>query len=426
MIDPIKNSSRGITQKVKTHSALGGYKAPQLLHIGKPCVYHYTIDPDHRISNFFRGRMNVIDLLPCYYKINFSKLTESDTDSSGLVPHVVYEKAMNEFSSACESHKVNSGKGIRIYTLEDTQASDTITTELKENYFQTAVNKLTQAGSPIREFMKSVDSTSVDGLTDEAIKSFTGDLSGTSPIKQKVYSAAKDVIIKGHRVSLPSIWKDSNYSPNITANLRLASPYGHPAAIKTFVIEPLVQLLIMASPQTTDGVSYGQPFFMTITAHGLSYSPIGVISNITLRRGGNDTAFNIYRQPLTIDVLLEFQYAVGGFAHASSGVNGNAETTALPTVGHIMKSLEPARGFGVGYSSISEARNTKNVGGTNGKTSTQSTSSLDSSLSELDSSQFSKNNIDDSQDMASLLSTNQIAEEINNQPISRKIGDGFT
>jgi len=425
MIDPIKDSSRGIVQKVKTHSALGGYKAPELLHIGKPCVYHYTIDPDHRISNFFRGRMNIIDLLPCYYKINFSKLTESDNDSSGLVPHVVYDKAMNEFSGACSAHKVESGKGIRIYTLEDTQASDTITTELKENYFQSAVNKLTNVGSPIREFMKSVDSTSVDGLTDEAIKSFKGDPSGTSPVQQKVYSAAKDVIIKGHRISLPSIWKDSSYSPNITANLRLASPYGHPDAIKTFVIDPLVQLLIMASPQTTDGVSYGQPFFLTITAHGLSYSPIGVISNITLRRGGNDTSFNIYRQPLSIDVSLEFQYSVGGFAHASSGVNGNAETTALPTVGHIMKSLEPARGVGTGYSSISEARNTKDSGQTTSKTNTKSNSSLAGSDG-LDFSQFSKNNVDDTQNMASLLSTNQIAEKINDQSIFRKIGDGFT
>jgi hypothetical protein len=84
-----------------------------------------------------------------------------------------------------------------------------------------------------------------------------------------------------------------------------------------------------------------------------------MISNITLRRGGNDTSFNIYKQPLTIDVSLDFNYLVKGFAaytyesksNSDENLFGTAEDyeyiqrengdTALPTLGHIVKSLRP-------------------------------------------------------------------------------------
>src|SRR6056297_277479 len=425
MVDPIKSASRGVIEKIGVHYPMGGAQAPSLSGIGKPCSYHYTIDPNHRISEFFKGRMNVIDLLPCHYKIDFSKVTEADNDSSGLVPQIVYGKAMGDFASACGSHGVGGGSGLRIYTIDDTQASDSISNELKENYFQSGINKLSEIGSPIRQFMKSVDSNSVSGLSSEVTESFdSSEFAGQSPIVDKVYSMAKDVIIKGNRVSLPSIWKDSSYSPNLTANIRLASPYGHPDAISTFVINPLAQLLIISSPQTTDGVSYGQPFFLTIHAHGLSYSPLGIISNITLRRGGNDTSFNIYRQPLTIDVSLEFQFAVGGFAHASGDCGGNADTTALPTVGHIMKSLAPSSGVGVGYSAIAEARNTKPDGSQNND-STDKTPNLIPESDPLDNSNLSKNDIASSQDVASLASSSQTANNINNQQSNPNVGDTF-
>src|SRR6056297_963106 len=425
MVDPIKSASQGVIEKIGVHYPMDGKKAPSLSGIGKPCKYHHTIDPKHRISDFFRGRMNIIDLIPCHYRIDFSKTTEADNDSSGLVPQIVYPKAMAEFASACKSHGVAVGSGLRIYTIDDTQASDSISNELKENYFQSGINKLSEIGSPIRQFMKSVDSSSVGGLASEVTKNWeASEFSGQSPTIDKAYSMAKDVLIKGHRVSLPSIWKDSSYSPNLTANIRLASPYGYPDAVKTFVIDPLVQLLIISSPQTTDGVSYGQPFFLTITAHGLSYSPLGVVSNITLRRGGNDTSFNIYRQPLTIDVSLEFRFAVGGFAHAVGDCGGNADTTALPTVGHIMKSLEPTSGVGVGYSAIAEARNTKSDGSQNND-STDKTPNLIPESDPLDNSNLSKNDIASSQDVASLASSSQTANNINNQQSNPNVGDTF-
>jgi len=445
MPDPISDASKGLVQKIEGKYATSNDEVTvgELGKIGKPCVYHHTIDPDHRVSEFFKTRMNIVDLLPCHYKMDFSKITESDKDSSGLVPQVVYNEAMSNYKQTCGSYGLPSKSGIRVYTIDDTQASDSISNNLKENYFQTGVNKFSEMGSPIRQMLKSVDSNSIDRLTDEVSKKLNTKVGEGGGAASKLYSAAKDIVVKGHRITLPSIWKDSSYTPNFTANIRLASPYGHPKAVKEFVIKPLMYLLILASPETSDGVSYGQPFFLTLKGYGLNYSPIGVISNITLRRGGNDSSFNIFRQPLTIDVSLEFQYAVSGFAHYhyehndEAGIFGSSDQpehlskeqdTALPTIGHVVKSLRPRpvdSSVVKGHSSISEARNTKPDGSQGGGGSVIAAAHSAVAGMGTENSPFSKNSIVASQDAASLASSNQTATNISSQLINSSVGNAF-
>jgi len=51
-----------------------------------------------------------------------------------------------------------------------------------------------------------------------------------------------------------------HYSGNLSVNIRLVSPYGHPKAVKEFILKPLSYLLLLAAPQTTNGVTYGRIF----------------------------------------------------------------------------------------------------------------------------------------------------------------------
>jgi hypothetical protein len=326
-----------------------------VLNIGKPSAYHESVDPFHRIGRFLRSRMSVIDLIPCYFKIDFAKATDSELDSSGLVPKVAYDEAIPEYQKTCTHHGLPGVSAIRLFTTDDTTVSDTISNNLKDNYFQQGVNAMSEKLSPLRDMLGSVDSNLVEKMVREQTSKVTTGLD----TGDKLLKTAANIIGKGHRVSLPSIWSDSNYAPNFQAVIKLASPYGDPKSIKEFIIKPLMYLLILASPKTTDGVTYGKPFCLTIKGYGLNYSPIGMISNITLRRGGNDTSFNIYKQPLTIDVSLDFNYLVKGFAaytyesesNSDENLFGTAEDyeyiqrengdTALPTLGHIVKSLRP-------------------------------------------------------------------------------------
>ena len=155
MPDPISDAAKGLVQKVAGYYDTSNDQvvSGMLAKIGKPCVYHHTIDPEHRISEFFKTRMNIVDLLPCHYKMDFSKITETDKNSSGLVPQIVYGDAMYNYEKTCSTYGLDLKSGLRLYTIDDTQASDSITNNLKENYFQTGVNKLSQWGSPLRQML---------------------------------------------------------------------------------------------------------------------------------------------------------------------------------------------------------------------------------------------------------------------------------
>ncbi|MDX1699354.1 MAG: hypothetical protein R3250_01990, partial [Melioribacteraceae bacterium] len=103
---------------------------------------------------------------------------------------------------------------------------------------------------------------------------------------------------------------------------------------------------------------------LTVKGYGISYLPLATIASITLRKGGADTSFNIFRQPLSVDVSLTFQSLLPGFAvhsnrrGAMDGLNRSAYSTAaevntslrtaegntttfFPTLGSIIESIKP-------------------------------------------------------------------------------------
>jgi len=307
---------------------------------------------------------------------------------------------MGKFYDSCDHYGLPPGHFLRIFSTEETNASDQLTNSLDNNWFQDTINQQSKRLQNLRQMVNSFDQTgskkASNAINDlmqggaDALKDFISQYETDSDISDtlinaagKAASVALDVIGKGHRVSLPKIWNESTYSPNLIVNLKLISPYGHPAAIKEFIIKPLMYLLILASPETSDGISYGHPTFVTVKAYGLGYSPIGIISDLTLRRGGNDLTFNIFKQPLSISISLNIDFATTGFAHylkdpkfsapekgmfhesdllESDSCQGDNPLATVPTLGHIIRSLKPREVINDNFShqSTMEAiRNTK-------------------------------------------------------------------
>lgn len=306
-----------------------------LYQMGRISTFHHSVDRDHRISNFLKSKMNVIDLLPAQFKMDFTsalqKSPNGTTDATGLMPKIDYGTAMGLFQKDCTSYGLTPHVGIRLYTTDETSASDSISNTRKENLFEGMINNIGSGFSSIRDMIGSagVDlspyigkaKTEAGNLAQKGTD-LLGGLAGLPPELKNALGPAignlsstiAGVMLEGNRISFPTIWDNSDYMPGLSVNVKLMSPYGHPQAIKKFIIEPLSYLLILASPKTSDGVSYGKPHCCSITAYGMGNIPIGSIRSISLRRGGADTSFNLFCQPLTIDVNIEFEYLVKGFA----------------------------------------------------------------------------------------------------------------
>jgi hypothetical protein len=126
--------------------------------------------------------------------------------------------------------------------------------------------------------------------------------------------ATLNMLYEGRTLSLPKIYKTSTYTPSLSLNVRLISPYGSPKSIKKHVVEPLVYLLLLASPSTTDGLTYGKGTFLKVKCYGSADINLGYIENISIKRGGSDVTFNKHGQPLFVDVSITIKSAFSGFA----------------------------------------------------------------------------------------------------------------
>ena len=118
----------------------------------------------------------------------------------------------------------------------------------------------------------------------------------------------------------------------------------------------LIYLLLLSSPESNDGLSYGLYQPVKIKAYGTSNINLGAITSISLRRGGRESSYNVYKQPLQIDVGINVMSLTSGFAFLSDGLtdvatmddasteyseNANG-SPAITTIGNMIQSLRPA------------------------------------------------------------------------------------
>ena len=318
----------------------------ELFVIGKPVGFNEKIDPQRRLSNYIKTKMSVVDLIPCDYSLDWRKVAETPKNGNspvnGGIYSISYENKIKDFKSMQQHYGLSSNStpkaGIRLYTTDDTAAVDSFNVQYKNSIFQSLIDPLSNVGQQFSEIVRS-DTSNYEPYINAAgtfAQNYATQKLGkiTSEQNAKVFGqllkSAIDIMGKGNRVSFPKIWQNTTHTSTLSTTIKLVSPYGHPKAIYQFVIKPLVYLLLLAAPHSTDGFSYGGSMPITIKAYGMNYTVLGSISTITARRGGNDTSYNVYRQPLSIDVTIEFQTLFDGFAaYLKSGEKDTSDTESF-------------------------------------------------------------------------------------------------
>jgi len=311
-----------------------------LFPIGRPCRFNGTVDKYQRFGNYLRAKMSVIDLIPVDYGMNLKRMAslvkgeevKTEEGSSNSIFDIGYEKNIKLFQDLCWYHGLSGEDcddkkeyaGIRLFTTDDTTANDTIQVQYKDSSFQGLSDGMSQLGQKYKDMAMSISATGAREFAtnaSEILRKKSAEITGAAgggPVLQDLISGltsvAGDMLISGNKMTFPKIWQSTTYSGHLSVNIRLVSPYGHPAAVKEFILKPISYLILLAAPQTPNGVTYGNNIPVTIKAYGLNYTVLGSIASMTFRRGGSDTSFNLYRQPLTIDVSIEFQTLFDAFA----------------------------------------------------------------------------------------------------------------
>jgi len=348
----------------------------ELKIIGKPHKYNDLVDPKQRISEYIKTKMNIIDLIPCDYQVGVDKkVTSGESGSENQIENLEqikhrlkYPTAIKNYQKLCTNYSLKSYAGLRLYTTDETTATDEFRNSFSENFLQSSVNNVSSIGRQAKSLAKSLGGEGlITGIKDTALGALDAGISmltSDTDTKSKlmdVSSSIADVLIGGNAISLPKIWDNSNYQPSSTIVISLVSPYGSNKAIREFIIKPLTYLILMSLPKTNDGISFGFPQMLTMRAYGISEVSLASIASLTMNRGGNDTAFNKDRQPLSVNVSMQIANLIDGSASYFSNLpafesgaigkctndqnSGNiyeqSGDTLFQTPGKIIKSLSP-------------------------------------------------------------------------------------
>ena len=124
----------------------------------------------------------------------------------------------------------------------------------------------------------------------------------------------------GIQTALPKEWKTSSYSNSLQLMIKLVSPSGHEDDIKEYILKPLMFLILTASPVSSDGINFGYPTIWEVKAEGMMDIQLAGVSALTITRGGNETQFNRYNQPLNVDVRMVLEPLIDNFATLTGGL----------------------------------------------------------------------------------------------------------
>lgn len=357
------------------------YGTGELRKIGNYLGLREEIDPQHKVTNLIRANLSVVDIIPVNYAINFAYVAKKAGSKEFAISYD-FTTAMEDYYSRCNQYGLKPYNGLQLWLTDDTQAYEEFTNTFDSNLIETKLNSVGELGQTLQsvqrsvgleEFMNGLVSNVKDATGNGArgifnalgVKNDTiGDMAGN------LFDLGANLIIQGKQISLPKIWRQSDYNPSLTFSVKLVSPYGDPKSIRHFIIEPLIYILLLAAPESTDGLTYGLYQPVKIKSYGISNINLGAIQSVSLRRGGRESSYNVFKQPLQIEVGITCIPLSPGFAYmngvADIATIDNSEqpyeenasgSPAFTTVGNIIQSLRPAP-TSVTESSISGAIST--------------------------------------------------------------------
>ncbi|MFW6219374.1 MAG: hypothetical protein ACOC1K_03730 [Nanoarchaeota archaeon] len=333
-----------------------------IINIGRPYSFRPEVDATGTVKSLLEKKMGIVEIVPCKWQYPVT-----DKDSTKVLPQVQFQEAIQVFKDCCGSYGLNPMySGVRLHLTDKTASTDDITNSYDINMFQEKIDSMRtgiRALQAARNFGKLTQSAVSDPMSaakqatsniDSSAKEFVKQNQGTSNAAETI----AELVLMGNKLSFPKIWRDSDYNPNININVRLFSPYGHPEAIKKFIVEPLCYIILLCSPKTGDGLTYGHPHSLHVRGYGMIDLKLAYASSISWRRGGDDSSFSIYRQPTTVDVSISLQALIGGFGYYYKNKPGtesnvsklmtahdssvqNSSSVSFPTLGTIIDSFRP-------------------------------------------------------------------------------------
>lgn len=165
----------------------------------------------------------------------------------------------------------------------ETSISESISNSTSDSPLSNVMNTISSVGAQINYFTGSgfdIDESTANKAIEAVIGSGDSVIGGLKNIA--------DNFIKGGRMVLPKMVDGSSYGKTISCNMRFVSPYGDKFAVFLKCLVPICHLIAMAFPRQLSDNMYTFPFLIRCAQTGHFNVDLGIISSLTITRGGND------------------------------------------------------------------------------------------------------------------------------------------
>lgn len=201
----------------------------------------------------------------------------------------------------------------------ETSITETASTDVGDSLLTNLLNK----GSMIAREMNFVNGGSfsiaseINGLKDSIggdengfLKTVLGGLStglaqGRALAEKIIGRDMVNIIADGNQLMLPKVWKGSSFSKSYSISIRLNSPYSDPYSIAKNINIPLAYILAATLPIQKSPNSVSFPFLIQVDSPGAISIDMGMVTNVTIKKGGKEDVWSntgLYR---SLDITLE-------------------------------------------------------------------------------------------------------------------------
>lgn len=102
---------------------------------------------------------------------------------------------------------------------------------------------------------------------------------------------------------IPDFWNESSTNFNSTSyTMELRTPYGNSISVLLNIVLPMCMLIAGVAPRSSGRNSYTGPFLCKLWQKGKAQIQLGMITDLTLRRGAGNVGWNVNRQALAVDI----------------------------------------------------------------------------------------------------------------------------
>lgn len=301
---------------------LANYQDKLLESLEQKAAYGNMEDLKERIKNVYLTKLNLNNLgaedsdYRSYIKrwLNSTAGQPSDTDTDQLTTDKDPTYSVNGNGTSASffdflNSEFNDGGAFASFRVNYTGAvSESFSNDFGESEY----------GQKINSMVSEARSKVIDLAGGNIVGGAVGDVINTTvgAVKDFISGAAESLSLQGLAVmggaafaDLPKHWVSSNANfPKSSYSMDLVSYSGDPASQLVHIYIPLAMILAGALPLSTGKQSHTSPFLCEYYDKGRCQSRLGMISSISIERGGTgNIGFNRYAKALGIRVTFEIE-----------------------------------------------------------------------------------------------------------------------